>query len=655
MYRNGKNLMGRRGFLTASAMSLVGYSAIIKAPQVLARQLPTDENSERLAALQPADNAGAIAGEKLMRSAVLKCDVLVAGGGLAGISAALSAARAGKKTVLVQDRSRLGGNASSEIKMHPLGVSSQWTGWREGGIIEELKLENAAHNPQLAWEMWDLILYDKCITEPNLTLLLDSCVFRVEKSGRKISAAWVRSDTTRNLYKIESEIFVDCTGDSRLAMEAGAEVMSGRDGSKKFGESLGDYDKVGTRQGSSLMITMRRHDKPMPFIPPKWAKKMSPELMKLKNIQGDGLYYGYWWIELGGVYDAIRDNEMLRFELLAIVMGVWDYIKNSGQYKDVENLALETIGMLPGRRDTYRIIGEKITTQHDIEGKWKNFDDAVAVGGWPMDDHPAEGFYATEKNPCQQVHNVPFYNIAFSSLYSKDFDNLMMAGRNISCSHVAFTSTRVMSTCAAIGQAVGTAAAMCAENKISPAKLRHTPALLKSLQQTLLRNDQTIVGIKNEDPDDLARCAKISASEATDGSAAENIISGVNLDSPKSNKNRWVAEAANKPWIRLDWASPKKVGQVRITFESGWGALSQTGSNYLLTTMIRGAQPMLAKDYDVIGITESGGEKLLARVSGNYQKLRVHNFDKVPLKGLKIAINSTNGSKKAYIKEVRVY
>ena len=655
MYRNGKNLMGRRGFLTASAMSLVGYSAIIKAPQVLARQLPTDENSERLAALQPADNAGAIAGEKLMRSAVLKCDVLVAGGGLAGISAALSAARAGKKTVLVQDRSRLGGNASSEIKMHPLGVSSQWTGWREGGIIEELKLENAAHNPQLAWEMWDLILYDKCITEPNLTLLLDSSVFRVEKSGRKISVAWVRSDTARNIYKIESEIFVDCTGDSRLAMEVGAEVMSGRDGSKKFGESLGDYDKVGTRQGSSLMITMRRHDKPMPFIPPKWAKKMSPELMKLKNIQGDGLYYGYWWIELGGVYDAIRDNEMLRFELLAIVMGVWDYIKNSGQYKDVENLALETIGMVPGRRDTYRIVGEKITTQHDIEGKWKNFDDAVAVGGWPMDDHPAEGFYAAEKNPCQQMHNVPFYNIAFSSLYSKDFDNLMMAGRNISCSHVAFTSTRVMSTCAAVGQAVGTAAAMCAENKISPAKLRHTPAMLKSLQQTLLRNDQTIVGIKNEDPDDLARCAKVSASEAADGSAAENIISGVNLDSPKTNKNRWVADAANKPWIRLDWASPKKVGQVRITFESGWGALSQSGSNYLLKTMVRGAQPMLAKDYDVIGITEDGGEKLLARVSDNYQKLRVHNFDKVPLRGLKIAVNSTNGSKKAYIKEVRVY
>ena len=172
MGRKGKNLMGRRGFLTASAFSLVGYTAIIKAPQVLARQLPSDENSKRLAALQPTGDAGA--DEKLMRSAVLNCDVLVAGGGLAGISAALSAARTGRKTILVQDRSRLGGNSSSEIRMHPLGVSSQWTGWREGGIIEELKLENAARNPQLAWEMWDFILYDKCVTEPNLTLLLDS-------------------------------------------------------------------------------------------------------------------------------------------------------------------------------------------------------------------------------------------------------------------------------------------------------------------------------------------------------------------------------------------------------------------------------------------------------------------------------------------------
>ena len=283
-----------------------------------------------------------------MKRVDLKCDLLVAGGGLAGISAALSAARKGKKVILVQDRSRLGGNSSSEVRMHPLGVNPERVGWREGGIIEELKLENAAHNPQLAWEMWDFILYDKCVSQPNLTLILDATLYKTETDGDKITAAWVRSDTTLQGYRIEAEIFVDATGDCRLGMEAGAEIMTGREGVDAYGESLADFDEIGTRQGSTLMITSRLHDKPMPFVPPSWAKKITPEQMKFRSIKGDGLSYGYWWIELGGVYDAIRDNEMLRFELLSIVMGVWDYIKNSGKYEGVENRALETIGMLPG-------------------------------------------------------------------------------------------------------------------------------------------------------------------------------------------------------------------------------------------------------------------------------------------------------------------
>ena len=520
-YKNSGNKIGRRNFLAASAATVLGYSAIITAPQVLARPLPTDENSKRLAKLQPKSAPGSADGEKLMRRADLECDLLVAGGGLSGIAAALSAARAGKKVILVQDRSRLGGNSSSEIRMHPLGVNPGVTGWREGGIIEELKLENAAHNPQLAWEMWDFILYDKCVTEPNLTLMLDSTLYRVETSGRNIEAVWVRSDTTRNIYRIKAKIYVDSTGDSRLAMEAGAEVMSGREGSKAFGESLADFDEIGTRQGSTLMISMRKHDKPMPFTPPSWAKKMTPELMKFREISGDGLYYGYWWVELGGIYDAIRDNEMLRFELLAIVMGVWDYIKNSGKYSDVENIALETIGMVPGRRDTYRVVGGQILTQQDIEGKWKTFDDAIAVGGWTLDDHPAKGFYASDKHPCRQTWKTNFYNIPYGTTYSKDFDNLMMAGRNISCSHVAFSSTRVMSTCAAVGQAVGTAAAICMEEGVTPAGLRADPKLVKKLQQRLLRNDQTIIGVKNEDPADLARAAKASASSSA---SAENSI-----------------------------------------------------------------------------------------------------------------------------------
>ena len=647
--------LSRRGFLSSSLASAVGYSVIVSAAKPAYALKPTDERSERLAALSAPAAVPCAENEKLMKKISLDCDVLVAGGGLSGICAAMAAARHGKKVVLVQDRSRLGGNSSSEIKMHPLGVKSPRTGWREGGIIEELKLENAANNPQLSWEMWDFLLYDKCVSEKNITLLLDTSVCSVEMEADKISKAFARSDTTRHIYEIKAGIFVDATGDSRLAMEAGAEVMSGRDGSKKFGEPFADYDTVGTRQGSTIMFTSKIYDKPMPFKPPVWAKKITPEQMKFRSVKGDGLAYGYWWIELGGDGDAIRDNEMLRFELLSIVMGVWDYIKNSGKYPDAANRAIDSISMVPGRRDTYRIAGERIMTQHDIMGKWKDFDDAVAVGGWSMDDHPAKGFYDSDRRPCRQFADVPFYNIALSSLYSKDVKNLMMAGRNISCSHVAFTSTRVMSTCAAVGQAVGTAAALCIDEGLSPSQLRADPAKIKSLQQILLRDDQTILGIKNEDPLDLARSADVAASESLDGSAPANVISGVVIDSPKGVKNRWIASAGSKPWIKLSWKSPVKVSSVQFTFYGGCTELSQTHSDYLLKHMHRGPQKELVRDFDVVAELEGGKEIKLCQMRGNAQRLVRVKFDPVSIKSLRADIISTNGHPKVVVSEIRAY
>ncbi len=647
--------LSRRGFLSSSLASAVGYSVIVSAAKPAYALKPTDERSERLAALSAPAAVPCAENEKLMKKISLDCDVLVAGGGLSGICAAMAAARHGKKVVLVQDRSRLGGNSSSEIKMHPLGVKSPRTGWREGGIIEELKLENAANNPQLSWEMWDFLLYDKCVSEKNITLLLDTSVCSVEMEADKISKAFARSDTTRHIYEIKAGIFVDATGDSRLAMEAGAEVMSGRDGSKKFGEPFADYDTVGTRQGSTIMFTSKIYDKPMPFKPPVWAKKITPEQMKFRSVKGDGLAYGYWWIELGGDGDAIRDNEMLRFELLSIVMGVWDYIKNSGKYPDAANRAIDSISMVPGRRDTYRIVGERIMTQHDIMGKWKDFDDAVAVGGWSMDDHPAKGFYDSDRRPCRQFADVPFYNIALSSLYSKDVKNLMMAGRNISCSHVAFTSTRVMSTCAAVGQAVGTAAALCIDEGLSPSQLRAAPAKIKSLQQILLRDDQTILGIKNEDPLDLARSADVAASESLDGSAPANVISGVVIDSPKGVKNRWIASAGSKPWIKLSWRSPVKVSSVQFTFYGGCTELSQTHSDYLLKHMHRGPQKELVRDFDVVAELEGGKEIKLCQMRGNAQRLVRVKFDPVSIKSLRADIISTNGHPKVVVSEIRAY
>ncbi len=650
---NKSTKMDRRGFLgAASAAAFSGYALVVSAPQVLAKEtvekLSGDEKKREISAQER------IYSGSCMEHRKLECDLLVAGGGLAGICAAISAARKGAKVILVQDRSRLGGNSSSEIRMHPLGVPSTIVGWREGGLIEELKLENAAKNPQLSWDIWDLVLYDKCVSEPNIKLFLDTAVCGVEKDGSKISAVYARSDINRLMYKISAKMFVDATGDSRLAMEAGAEFMSGREGSKKFGESLADYDEIGTRQGSTLMITTRLYDKPMPFTAPKWAKKITPEHLKYRDPSGEGLAYGHWWIELGGVYDAIKDGEMLRFELLSIVMGVWDYVKNSGKYPAAANRALDFVGMFPGRRDTYRIVGDYIMKQQDIERNWKNFTDAVAVGGWTMDDHPAEGFYASERKPCRQYHSSDFYNIPFGSLYSKDLENLMMAGRNISCSHVAFTSTRVMCTCAAVGQAVGTAAAMCLNLGISPSALRADPDLVKKLQQTLIRDDQTIIGVSNQDENDLARKAIVSASESIDGTSPQNILTGVNIDKRGELKNKWVAGANSKPWIQLDWSAPQKFSHVRLTFESGFNTLSMTGNERLLKTMVRGPQPKIVKDYTLTATLFDNSEVTLAQVKGNYQKLVEHVFPQVNAKSLRLSVSATNGSPKVYLNEIRV-
>ena len=647
--------MDRRKFFGASA--LVGYTLAVKAPQTLAAGAETASKCVPFAAGRGLDglekNYMRMANEPLMGEEELSCDLLVAGGGLSGIAAAISAARHGKKVILVQDRSRLGGNASSEIKMHPLGVNPQKVGWREGGIIEELKLENAERNPQLSWEVWDFMLYDKCVSEPNIKLLLDTSVYGARTGGGKIKSVFARSESSRMNYKITAPMFIDATGDSRLALEAGASCMTGRETPETYGESLSGFDPQGTRQGSTLIFTSRLYDKPMPFKAPKWAKKIYPKDMKFRNITGDGLSYGYWWVELGGMYDAIKDTERLRFELLSIVMGVWDYIKNSGEYPAAANRAIESIGMIPGRRETFRIRGDYVMTQNDIEGGWRRFDDAIAVGGWSMDDHPAEGFYASDRPPCRQKGHVPFYNIPFSVLRCKDIDNLMMAGRNISCSHVAFTSTRVMSTCAAVGQAAGTAAALCLDFDCTPRELAADKSRLNLLQQTLLKDDQTILGIANSDPEDIARSAKISSSPSIDGSAPQNVISGVNLDKPGENKNRWVADAASKPWIKLEWDSPRTVSKVQIIFESGNTSLAQTNSDYLLKTMVRGPQPTIVKDFTLSAMSPDGSLKVISTVKDNYQKLVRLNFPPEKIKSLRLDISATNGSPKAIVKEIR--
>lgn len=649
--------MNRRQFLSLAGTA-TGYSVMVRMDGLAATPPTREEISKQFDTIAPpASGAARFAGEPHMTLVDLSCDVFVAGGGMAGVCAAVAAARNGAKVILAQDRSRLGGNASSEVKMHIVGANIHGgrPGWRESGLIEEFRLDDAANNAHRSWELWDLLLYDKVKSEPNITLLLDSPLFAADTKDGLIQQVMVRCDKTEHLYRIKSKLYLDCTGDCRLGLEAGAEIRRGREAKREFNESLALDQADDQTLGSSILFTSRDYGKPIPFTPPKWARKVSKGQLLFRPV--NTWEYGYWWVEWGGQLDTIRDNERIRFELLAIVMGVWDYIKNSGDKPSSANWGMDWVGMIPGKRGSRRLIGDHVLTQHDLEGKNPDFPDAVAIGGWSMDDHPPSGFDKWEERPARQIRMAEPYNIPLRSMYSKNIRNLMMAGRNLSATHVAFTSTRVMATCSVIGQAVGTAAALCARRRILPRELAREEKHLRELERTLLRDDQTIMRRRHTDPADLARTAEVSASSELNGADADHVLSGYVRDLPKQTDHLWAGKlTADGAWLELSWEKPQRISHVQITFDTGFHReLTLSASDSTTQRMIRGPQPETVRDYELTYTDAAGRRHSLAKITGNHQRLNRHSFTAAEMKSLRLHVTATNGEATARVYEIRCY
>lgn len=654
--------LDRRRFLSNLGLGGLGYSVLVNATEfrpLAAAEATPEQIRAAFDTIAPPDGRGRFDGEPNMTLVDLTCDLLVAGGGPAGVLAALAAARHGARVVLVQDRSRLGGNSSSEVKMHVVGANNHngRPGWREGGILEELRLDDAVNNPHRSWEMWDLLLYDKIVSEPNITLLLDTSVYAAEVSGGKIARVMARSDKTEHLYRITAKLYADCTGDARLALEANATIRWGHESRDEFGESLAWEKPSRETLGSSLLFTARDYGEPIPYTAPKWARKIEKKHLRFRGIKT--WEYGYWWIEWGGALNTIRDNERIRFENLSIVTGVWDYIKNSGDFPESANWGMDWIGMVPGKRESRRIEGDHILTQQDLMGFNGDFEDAVAIGGWPLDEHPPSGFDNPEIPPFTSIKLAETYNIPLRSLYSKDIPNLMMAGRNASCSHVAFTSTRVMATCAVMGQALGTAAAQCIKQGLLPRELAGSKEQLFTLTQTLLRDDQSILNRRNEDPGDVARQAKVAASENYQTAKPENVLNGFVRDMSGEMNNRWIGTMSNTSdgaWLELSWDQPQSIGHVQLTWDTGFQReLTLTSADSHNAKIIRKPQPETVRDYELIGVTPSGDSVSLVKVTGNYQRLRRHDFEPRELSKLRLRMTATNGESQARLYEIRAY
>lgn len=602
----------------------------------------------------------------------LECDLLVAGGGMAGVCCALAAARLGTRVILCQDRSVLGGNASSEVRMHIVGATGLCGGeelkteLREGGIIEELRLDLAVQNPQRSPALMDLLLYDKCRREPNLTLLLNTTVVSAVVEDGLIREVRAERPSTEDAIVVRARIFVDCTGDGRLGVEAGAPFMRGRESKTQFGESLAQDEADAKTLGSSIMFQARKHDRPMPFTAPPWARCFTAEDFKLRPYAQSGfdlgLEYGYWWIEWGGCLDTLKDNERIRDELLAITLGVWDFVKNHSEV-DASHWALEWIGFLPGKRESRRFIGQHILTENDLLTS-RAFPDAIAYGGWPIDTHPPEGVDAPDLPPCTQ-HHLPFiYDIPLHSCVSAGPRNLMFAGRNISATHIAFASTRVMATCAVIGQGVGTAAALALQQNVLPADIAADSALMHAIQQQLLKDDCHLIDAQNDDERDLVRHAKrITASSSQAGAEPEDIRSGharvvtcVPQERLHHGVHRWMSRELPAT-LEIRWDEPVMPREVVVIFDTGLHrllTLSQA-DGYTQKMLWGRPQPETVRDYTVSVETGDGWQELV-NVEGNYQRRRVHLLDPAkPVSALRIHVTATNGLDHARIVEVRAY
>ena len=610
-------------------------------------------------------------------------DVVIVGGGMTGMCAALACARHGAKTALVQDRPVFGGNASSEIRMHICGASSNMMkkDAEETGILRELLLENKKVNTYYNFSIWDRVLFTAMKTQPNLTVFLNTTMVDADSEGRCVKGIHCYQLTTEINWHLTADIFCDCTGNGTLGFMTGVPFRTGSEGKEEFHEKDAPDKPNNDRMGNTLLFKAVDRGQPVEFIPPKDAYHFTEEQLRYrkhadlrapdgsileekadaimdnldeatKNLVVDNycLDYGYWWIELTGEKaDIIEEYEDIRDELVKCVYGIWDHIKNGGDH-GAQNFDLQWVGMLPGMRESRRLEGDYMLTENDIFDN-RIFPDAVAYGGWDCDNHVAHGLLDFDKMPSSIFPFKGLYTIPYGCYVAKEMDNLFISGRSMSASKLAMASSRVMGTCAVGGQAVGTAAAMCIKYGCGT---RGVKQHMTELQQTLLKDDCYIPGYKNEDPLDLARTAKVTAT--SEKHAAVNVINGV-ARTVEENINCWQSNGirAEGEELYLSFEQPKKVSQVRLTFDPNLNASIRLSlSSKRIAEQVPGVPPELVKDFDV-ELRKDGEAVTVKQVRGNYQRLNVLDFQPVECDEVVLRVLATNGIADARVYEVRVY
>ncbi len=592
----------------------------------------------------------------MLKKKKLECDLCVVGAGMAGLSAAISAAREGVKVVLMHERPVLGGNASSEIRMwisHAKGENN-----RETGILEEIYLESLYRNPTKSYAVWDTILYDFVRREKNITLLLNcTCIDAKTETGAfadgrsvKIKSVTGYQMTTQCFIEVSASFFCDSSGDSILAPLTGAEFRIGREAKSEFGEDTMLIEPDNMTMGMSCLLQGRETCRAVKYTAPEWSAKLTEK--DFENRAPDKVWENsapdiydpaenFWYLELGGDRDSIGDTEEIRDELLALATGTWNYIKNSGNFKS-ENWELDFLGFLPGKRESRRMCGEYMITQRDISDG-RVFEDEIAFGGWPIDDHYPGGFYHRGV-PNTDIQTPAPYSIPYRALYSKNVENLFFAGRNISMTHMAMSSIRVMATCSLLGEAVGKAAAIAVLKNATPHGVYMD--YVELLQKKLLNEDCFL-------PSKVRSISEICAGAAL--SAGENVL--------RNGKDRFHAIYGEEEFCyyaakgqEIEYAFPQtKVSAVHVVFDSDLNRetlqMNPVESRHITRANTRLDSPMmhmpktLCKEFVLYGEKEGVRVEML-RIEKNRKRAYHINVDKAVDKLILVPVDVWGEGKK---------
>ena len=394
-----------------------------------------------------------------------KFDLVVVGGGVAGTAAALTAARQGLKVALIQDRPVLGGNNSSEVRVHLGGRINLNPYPNLGDVVNEIApLRGGNAQPGDYYE--DEKKLEMVNAENNISLFLNFRAFKVEKEGTTIRTVFARHIETAEELSFSAPLFADCTGDGTIGYLAGADFAMGRESKAEFNEPTAPEEADKMTMGSSVQWYSKEGDKSSDF----------PEFdygMDFNETNAQKVTMGEWTWETGMNFDQISDFERIRDYGMLVVYSNWSYLKNKSSFKEeYKNRYLDWVAYIAGKRESRRLIGDMVLTEQDITD-FVIYPDASAPTSWTIDLHypdpkNTEHFPGAEFKSIAVHKTIHPYPIPYRCFYSRNINNLFMAGRNISVTHVALGTVRVMRTTGMMGEVVGMAASVAAKNKTTP-------------------------------------------------------------------------------------------------------------------------------------------------------------------------------------------